>query len=243
MSLEEYLNPGEQIVWEHRMSSTMRLVVLAMFVVGGLLILTVVVGLIGIIMIAVAVSIMRQAGRDYAVTNQRVLSLFSLLSRSVKELPLEQVITIEVRESLTRRVFGCGDLIFNAAQASTGLEVSQFRIGYIRNPHQLRRLILEQRELLVQARLGMAASLATAATEEMRRESAVPPPMPVAEPPPLPAAEVPLWYYGRDGERHGPVSASELQRLARSGSLARQDLVWKAGMDNWAPAATVDGLF
>ena len=51
------------------------------------------------------------------------------------------------------------------------------------------------------------------------------------------------WYYSRGGQQHGPVSVSELKQLAASGKLLPSDLVWKDGMDEWAPASKVKGLF
>jgi hypothetical protein len=73
----------------------------------------------------------------------------------------------------------------------------------------------------------------------------VPPPVPahVAVPPPPPVPAPAVWYYSRAGQRHGPVSAAELLRLARGGALAPQDWVWKEGMREWAPAAGMKGLF
>ncbi len=63
---------------------------------------------------------------------------------------------------------------------------------------------------------------------------------PVAQPAAQPAD---LWYYGDGEQRHGPVSMDELKALARSGQLARSDLVWNRGMTEWTPAAEVGGLF
>lgn len=52
-----------------------------------------------------------------------------------------------------------------------------------------------------------------------------------------------VWHYSRDGERHGPVTAGELKRLAASGELSPDDSVWKDGMEKWMPARSVKGLF
>jgi hypothetical protein len=51
------------------------------------------------------------------------------------------------------------------------------------------------------------------------------------------------WWYARDDEQLGPLSPSELRRLASSGGLAPTDLVWRDGMAEWAPAARIKGLF
>lgn len=52
-----------------------------------------------------------------------------------------------------------------------------------------------------------------------------------------------VWYYAYKDQQMGPVSGSELRQLAASGKLAPQDLIWKEGMDEWAPAQKVKGLF
>ncbi|HEY1378328.1 MAG TPA: GYF domain-containing protein [Gemmataceae bacterium] len=50
------------------------------------------------------------------------------------------------------------------------------------------------------------------------------------------------WYYSHNGERHGPISTSQLKEMAAGGRLRPEDLVWKDGMDNWTPAGKVKGL-
>ena len=51
------------------------------------------------------------------------------------------------------------------------------------------------------------------------------------------------WFYSRNGKRSDAVASSVLKQLARSGDLAPDDLVWKEGMAEWAPASKVKGLF
>ena len=50
------------------------------------------------------------------------------------------------------------------------------------------------------------------------------------------------WYYSKAGEQHGPMTASELNELAKSGELSPADLVWKEGMSEWKPAHSINGL-
>ena len=50
------------------------------------------------------------------------------------------------------------------------------------------------------------------------------------------------WFYAQAGQQQGPVSFEELQRLAASGGVGRDDLVWSEGMSNWQPAHTVANL-
>ncbi len=52
-----------------------------------------------------------------------------------------------------------------------------------------------------------------------------------------------LWFYAKNGQQLGPVGHSEMREMASSGRLDRADLVWRAGMANWQPAATVPELF
>ncbi len=52
-----------------------------------------------------------------------------------------------------------------------------------------------------------------------------------------------MWYYAKDEEELGPVPTSKLKSMATSGDLLPSDLVWKEGMDDWAPAETLRGLF
>jgi uncharacterized protein (TIGR03067 family) len=51
------------------------------------------------------------------------------------------------------------------------------------------------------------------------------------------------WYVRRDGKEIGPISDGELRSLATRGDLSPDDLVWKKGLNEWANAGTVTGLF
>jgi len=51
------------------------------------------------------------------------------------------------------------------------------------------------------------------------------------------------WYYARGNKQMGPVPSSELRRLAAADELRPEDLVWREGMTEWAPARNVRGLF
>ena len=53
-----------------------------------------------------------------------------------------------------------------------------------------------------------------------------------------------IWFYSRDGEKHGPVSFTHLQAKAKEASLnPRLDMVWSKGMDEWKLAGEIEGLF
>ena len=51
------------------------------------------------------------------------------------------------------------------------------------------------------------------------------------------------WFYMKDNKRVGPVSPEQLRQLAAEGRLARGDSVWTVGMNQWAQAGEVPGLF
>ena len=51
------------------------------------------------------------------------------------------------------------------------------------------------------------------------------------------------WYYARNDQQFGPVSALELKQLADTGQLTPDDLLWREGMDSWATAINLRGLF
>ncbi len=51
------------------------------------------------------------------------------------------------------------------------------------------------------------------------------------------------WYYARNDQQFGPVSAAELKQLADAGRLSPDDLLWREGMDSWATAINLRGLF
>lgn len=47
------------------------------------------------------------------------------------------------------------------------------------------------------------------------------------------------WYYARSDERMGPVDEAEILRLAGTGEINAQTLVWHDGMADWAPWGSV----
>ena len=49
------------------------------------------------------------------------------------------------------------------------------------------------------------------------------------------------WYYAINGERRGPVTQSEFEKLAADGGITASTLVWHQGLANWAPYASVAG--
>lgn len=48
------------------------------------------------------------------------------------------------------------------------------------------------------------------------------------------------WYYVKDGEAAGPISDEELLSKLRLGNILPTTLVWRSGLSEWQPAATVE---
>ena len=51
------------------------------------------------------------------------------------------------------------------------------------------------------------------------------------------------WYYVKDGQQYGPISAFELKQKADSGELGPDDLVRSEDRQKWSRAAATNGLF
>ena len=49
-------------------------------------------------------------------------------------------------------------------------------------------------------------------------------------------------FIQKDGQTLGPMSPADLQKLAQSGKLLPEDLVWQQGRENKVPAKQVKGL-
>ena len=47
------------------------------------------------------------------------------------------------------------------------------------------------------------------------------------------------WFLARDGQQHGPISAAEMNKIIELGYLLPNDLVWRQGLAEWQPAASV----
>lgn len=50
-------------------------------------------------------------------------------------------------------------------------------------------------------------------------------------------------YYSKEEERHGPISTEEFNALVAQGVIQPNTLVWKEGMENWAPYQDVENVF
>src|SRR4051794_20800177 len=50
------------------------------------------------------------------------------------------------------------------------------------------------------------------------------------------------WYYTSGGQQVGPVGINDIQAQIAAGQLTAQDHVWRDGMANWLPIASVPEL-
>ena len=87
----------------------------------------------------------------------------------------------------------------------------------------------------VGAGLGAGMGVANQMVNAMSNGSAV------AAPPPVPSAG-PAFYVAFNNTQTGPFDFPTLTSKIRAGSLTRATLVWKAGMQNWAAAESVEEL-
>jgi hypothetical protein len=55
--------------------------------------------------------------------------------------------------------------------------------------------------------------------------------------------ELPSWHVMRDGQRYGPYTLAQVQKMAGAGQVQPGDLVWKEGMPGWVEARTQTELF
>jgi len=50
------------------------------------------------------------------------------------------------------------------------------------------------------------------------------------------------WYYLADSQQVGPLPTEALGRMIRAGQIGENVMVWRSGMDSWAPFALVPEL-
>ncbi len=50
------------------------------------------------------------------------------------------------------------------------------------------------------------------------------------------------WYYANDGQQVGPIEEPEFKNLIAAGGITPETQVWTEGLEQWAPAADVEGL-
>ena len=52
-----------------------------------------------------------------------------------------------------------------------------------------------------------------------------------------------IWYFAQGEAEQGPLTESQIRSMASTGTLRRDDLVWREGMKQWVPAREVPDLF
>src|SRR5260221_9656196 len=50
------------------------------------------------------------------------------------------------------------------------------------------------------------------------------------------------WFYVHEGRRKGPINVAQLAELILGQSLPEDVLVWRHGLDEWAPASSLDEI-
>jgi hypothetical protein len=75
-------------------------------------------------------------------------------------------------------------------------------------------------------------------------ETSRPEPAPDADPVPagLTTDEPTSWYYADAGSPQGPVSYSDLKRLAKDGRIGPATLYWRSGLDQWTTGSDLPEL-
>ncbi len=58
-------------------------------------------------------------------------------------------------------------------------------------------------------------------------------------PPPLPTTG---FYVAINGKQKGPYDAAKISKMISEGTVVRDSLVWKDGMENWIKASDVEEL-
>ena len=51
------------------------------------------------------------------------------------------------------------------------------------------------------------------------------------------------WFVEREGTKEGPITSAQLRRLAESGYIQPETLVWREGLPDWVEARRIPGLF
>ena len=89
------------------------------------------------------------------------------------------------------------------------------------------RQVSDSRNTNVERRLG-------AHDEALGLDTSKPPELPSAAPP-LQISDDAQWFYARNNERQGPVSAETLRHLKQASAIGDDTLVWCEGMPDWTP--------
>lgn len=50
------------------------------------------------------------------------------------------------------------------------------------------------------------------------------------------------WFYANAGQRIGPVTDADFERLVQSGGIQPNTLIWRSGMPDWQPYSIISGM-
>ena len=128
----EELHKGEKIL---KQLSPDPLAYLGVYIIGGLLALSII-GLVGGILLVVIVELFRRANKYY-VTNQRVIYEFKFLSRRISSTVYNKIQDIHSTQGIIERLFGLGTIHINTA-GGRGFEI---RFRSVRDPVKVKKLI------------------------------------------------------------------------------------------------------
>lgn len=96
------------------------------------------------------------------------------------------------------------------------------------------RQVADHRHGHIERRLG-------AHDQALGLDTSTPPQLTEAAAPPLLTGAA-RWYYARDRQRQGPVTAETIRHLHQAGAIQDATLVWTEGMTDWKALADVDEL-
>jgi len=131
MSLQDHLQPGEEVLYRAHVTRLTQapLVALLAVVAGGLL--AVILGLV------LAWRLFRLRSYELIVTNHRVILQTGILAKSSMDTRLDKINNIEHRQSLWGRLLSYGDV-----EIDTASETGVSRFHNIANPLELKRTIM-----------------------------------------------------------------------------------------------------
>lgn len=78
--------------------------------------------------------------------------------------------------------------------------------------------------------------------EALGVDTSKPPELPGSAPAPAQLGRDGQWFYARDNERLGPVSAATIRHLLQTRAISASTLVWCQGMRDWVELQQVDAF-
>lgn len=150
----KHLNEGEELILDIRphwiflapsVSSLLLGVIVGLWVIIGThgsvkTVLGPVVGVaVAVVLVWFGIRYAKWLTTEFAVTNQRVMTMTGVLSKNGMQIPLERINTVEYHRSVVERVIGAGDLIIESAS-----DGGRQKFEDIRHPDEVQREINTQ---------------------------------------------------------------------------------------------------